>query len=256
MTRTDKTSTPAKGVYHDHGETAMDARVAALEARVKKLETPTPSYTFIDNFDGTLSQWGHHYTCCGSVKVDPALSYTANGQLHIRAENRSGTWYSGLVDTVGTFAQQYGKFEASITVPQGAGLWPAFWLYAGSFGTDGDEIDIVELLGKEKMQGAHQTVHKTTQSNEVYAPWSSIIPPNGGATWADGKPHVFACDWRADHIAFLIDGRETWRESSLLISKPLSIILNLGVGGSWAGTPDSTTPSPVEMLVDYVRTIV
>ena len=31
------------------------------------------------------------------------------------------------------------------------------------------------------------------------------------------------------------------------------ILLNLAIGGSWPGSPDSTTPFPSEMLVDYVR---
>jgi len=31
------------------------------------------------------------------------------------------------------------------------------------------------------------------------------------------------------------------------------IILNLAVGGSWPGSPNSTTPFPAQMLVDYVR---
>jgi len=30
-------------------------------------------------------------------------------------------------------------------------------------------------------------------------------------------------------------------------------ILNLAVGGSWPGSPNSTTPFPSEMFVDYVR---
>ena len=31
------------------------------------------------------------------------------------------------------------------------------------------------------------------------------------------------------------------------------IILNLAVGGSWPGSPNSSTAFPVQMLVDYVR---
>lgn len=31
------------------------------------------------------------------------------------------------------------------------------------------------------------------------------------------------------------------------------IILNLAIGGSYPGPPDSSTPFPSEMLVDYVR---
>ncbi len=34
---------------------------------------------------------------------------------------------------------------------------------------------------------------------------------------------------------------------------PMFIILNLAVGGSWPGSPNSTTVFPSSMLVDYVR---
>ncbi len=31
------------------------------------------------------------------------------------------------------------------------------------------------------------------------------------------------------------------------------IILNLAIGGTWPGSPNSNTPFPSQMLVDYVR---
>lgn len=269
---------------------ALEARIAALEARVAALEatwtpspsptprpsptapapsvtpqptaaptpspTPTPNatpgggeFTFADEFSGTTlgAAWGHHYACCGSVRMDPGLTFVADGVLHLRAANRSGQWYSDLVDTRDTFAQTYGIFEARIKTDIGAGLWPSFWLYAGQFGTDGDEIDVVELLGSEGLAAAHQTVHKGTQANQVYAPWSAITQFGSAADW-----HVYRVEWRPSYIAFSIDGKETWRETSLLLGKPLSILLNEGVGG-WAGAANASTPNPAEMLVDWVR---
>ena len=35
--------------------------------------------------------------------------------------------------------------------------------------------------------------------------------------------------------------------------QPFHILLNVAVGGSWPGPPDSSTTFPQEMLVDYVR---
>jgi beta-glucanase (GH16 family) len=34
---------------------------------------------------------------------------------------------------------------------------------------------------------------------------------------------------------------------------PFYLIMNLAIGGDWAGQPDATTPSPADVLVDYVR---
>lgn len=38
-----------------------------------------------------------------------------------------------------------------------------------------------------------------------------------------------------------------------VFDKPFFIILNVAVGGSWPGNPDSSTVFPQKMLVDYVR---
>jgi beta-glucanase (GH16 family) len=35
--------------------------------------------------------------------------------------------------------------------------------------------------------------------------------------------------------------------------KPFFLILNLAVGGTWPGNPDSTTPTVQTMAVDWVR---
>jgi beta-glucanase (GH16 family) len=34
---------------------------------------------------------------------------------------------------------------------------------------------------------------------------------------------------------------------------PFFLLLNVAVGGSWPGNPDTTTVFPLNMLVDYVR---
>ena len=48
---------------------------------------------------------------------------------------------------------QYGRIEARIKVPEGKGLWPAFWMLGSNFDgnnwPDCGEIDIMEYIGKE-----------------------------------------------------------------------------------------------------------
>jgi beta-glucanase (GH16 family) len=38
-----------------------------------------------------------------------------------------------------------------------------------------------------------------------------------------------------------------------VFNKPFYVILNLAVGGGWAGLPDRTTEFPATMLVDWVK---
>ncbi len=40
---------------------------------------------------------------------------------------------------------------------------------------------------------------------------------------------------------------ETW-----VYNRPMYVLLNLAVGGPWAGAPNSTTPSTAKMIVDSV----
>lgn len=225
-------------------------------AATAKPATPTPtappassSFLFDEEFNGTSlpTTWGHHWSCCGTVVMDPAMGTVSGGYLHLKTVLSSGQWHATLIDTRDSFTHTYGKYEARIQVTSKLnGLWPAFWLYNGTFGIDGNEIDVVEFRGTESMVAAHETVHKDTQSNQVYAPWANITQFGDAAQW-----HTYAVDWRSDHIAFSIDGVENWRETTLLPSTQLAVLLNFGMGG-WGGTPDPAA-SGAEMLVDWVH---
>jgi beta-glucanase (GH16 family) len=46
----------------------------------------------------------------------------------IAAYNNSGTWTSARMKTEGVQNFQYGRIEARMKLPMGAGIWPAFWL--------------------------------------------------------------------------------------------------------------------------------
>ena len=70
--------------------------------------------------------------------------------------------------------------------------------------------------------------------------------------------HVFEIEWDDHRIAWSIDGKEyastaiSSNERSEFL-KELFILFTLAVGGKWAGQPDSTTPFPQHMFIDWVR---
>jgi len=61
----------------------------------------------------------------------------------------NGSWSSGRMQTNGTMTFQYGRLEASMSLPVGAGLWPAFWalgsnIFAGVPWPGCGEMDFME----------------------------------------------------------------------------------------------------------------
>jgi beta-glucanase (GH16 family) len=229
-----------------------------------------------DRFDGTAGDapaepwvpdlgaggWGNdelqHYT---------AENAMLDGQGHLvitaRQEAREGAAYtSARLTTNGTYAHGAGRFEARIRVPEGQGLWPAFWL----LGNDYDdvswpacgELDAMEVRGGDP---------DTTQA-AVHGPGFS----GGGAiydtyTLPEGSLaddfHTYAVQVDPDRVSFWFDEVRVHdvtpgdlpEGAAWPFDKEFFMLLNLAVGGTFGGDPDATTAFPAELVVDEVRVL-
>src|ERR1022692_1736257 len=185
-----------------------------------------------------------------------------SGNLVIRAlQTSSGGYASARIKTQGTFSFTYGRIDARIKIPQGQGLWPAFWMLGTDITTVSwpacGEVDIMENIGKEPST-VHGTVHGPGYSgaNGIGAPYAL---PNG-QKFSDDY-HIFSVIWTSTSVEFFVDSHSYQKVtlSSLppgtkwVFNTPFFIILNVAVGGGWPGYPDNTTSFPQTMLVDYVR---
>jgi beta-glucanase (GH16 family) len=192
---------------------------------------------------------------------DGNLVITAREENYTGSDGIARPYTSARIKTQGLFSQAYGKFEARIKIPQGQGMWPAFWLLGSNIDQVSwpgcGEIDIMENIGKEPST-IHGTIHGPGYSGANGI--SSSFTLLNGARFADDF-HVFAVEWDPAQIRFYVDGTlyKTISSSDLpagtdwVFSHPFFIILNVAVGGSWPGSPDATTVFPQTMLVDYVR---
>ncbi len=133
--------------------------------------------------------------------------------------------------------------EAKIRFPRGHGLWGAWWATRKyEDGQPYQEFDTVEQLGKDPFS-AYATFHqpdsgslRVTRSDE----WTDQFHVYGGAVWPG-------------HAEWFYDGVKVreWNNASIS-AYPMYVILQMAVGGSWAGSPDGSW-SEVATLVDYVR---
>jgi beta-glucanase (GH16 family) len=72
---------------------------------------------------------------------------------------------------------------------------------------------------------------------------------------------VFAVVWDSLAVQFLVDDSlhyrversDVERHGRWVFDKPFFVILNLAVGGTFDGDPQTDAPFPATMLVDYVR---
>lgn len=182
----------------------------------------------------------------------------ADGKLKITAIKNGNAFTSARIKTQGLFEQGYGRIEASIKLPYGPGIWPAFWMIGNDVNTKGwpqcGEIDIMEGRGQEP-NIIHGTVHGPGYSG------GAAITASYGLKNArfDTDYHLFAVEWTENCIDFYVDdvlySRITPEKvtGNWVYDHPFFIILNVAVGGNYVGWPTTSTPFPQTMYVDYVK---
>lgn len=189
------------------------------------------------------------------------VSLDGNGNLVITAkrENYQGSQFtSARIKTKDLFSQTYGRFEARLITPYGQGIWPAFWMLGANSDTVTwpfcGEIDIMELRG-QKPSIVNGSLHGPGYSGANAITDSYALKNNR----FDTDYHIFAVEWDANKIDFFVDGFLYNRVAKNKIpgewvyDHSFYMILNIAVGGNYLGNPNSGTPFPQKMTIDYVR---
>ncbi len=223
------------------------------------------------------------YYCAPGSRTPPCVAGTpnayidGNGHLVIRALKisssvtpYSNSWTSARLKTISLQNFRYGRLESSIALPVGAGLWPAYWALGNninsvSWPTSG-EIDFMENVPPLGPGTIQSTIHGGNSARSCYCGASGLGEPHplsGGAKVTSF--HTYGAIWSPNMIQFYVDSptnifyvvtasdipsTQQWD-----FNHPFFLLLNLAVGGtgSWPGPPDSSTPNPAVMTVDYVR---
>lgn len=175
-----------------------------------------------------------------------------SGVLRIEAtRDEVGNWRSGLlasVDTKGAgFSQQYGYFEMRARLPEGAGVWPAFWLIGKDRSKATAEIDVLEFYG-DKPGAYSSVVHVWHKNGKHYS------KGNRNAVFADASPadfHTYGVKIDAEFIRIYFNRKLMWKTPTQPEHRqPMYVLLNLALVD---GPTNLLTPDPSHMFVDYVR---
>jgi beta-glucanase (GH16 family) len=238
--------------------------------------TVAPVYELLwaDEFNGTtldMNNWSYDvgYNLWGNNEQEnyqAANVSVAAGNLQILAKKEKigstpSDFTSGRIHTLSKREYMYGKIEAKMKLPKSKGMWPAFWMLGVNMRARGatpgvgwpacGEIDIMETINSEIWTSA--AAHWATPNGSHTNKGNRLnIAPND---W-----HVYSVEWNTESIKWFVDGKfyhAIWIKdgagSTSEFHAPFNIILNLAVGGDWAGQVIDETKLPATMLVDYVR---
>jgi hypothetical protein len=184
-----------------------------------------------------------------------------NGNLVVSAILNNGVWTSTRMKTQGVENLQYGRIEARMKLPIGAGIWPAFWTLGSNINTSGwplcGEMDIMEWVPQFGASKTSSTIHGPFSGGNGVG--SAFVFPNNGSV---SDFHTYGIIWSPNQAQFYRDdptnvyftiANTTDIPGDWVFNHPFFLIMNLAMGGYFPGYTNSTTPNPAVMTVDYVR---
>lgn len=192
-----------------------------------------------------------------------------NGHLVIQPINNNGTWISTRMKTQGITNFQYGRIEASITLPDttNQGLWPAFWSLGSDITTTPwpacGEADIMEdwspsIFNGPGVNGNKSTIH--TSATGGTGKGGSFVFPSGQQ--ANTAFHTYGVIWSANMMQYYVDtpanpffvvtpsdlaSNDTWPFNANIF-----LLTNVAVGGTLGGSAQNLV-NPQPMTFDYIR---
>lgn len=180
---------------------------------------------------------------------------------------------SGLLRSTQTF--YYGYFEARVKTPGAKGTWPAFWL-AADRDRDGNiehppEIDIFDNANNGKDSTSSMVWFGGVVDKENKKQGGELVWGDPGLNKGEyeyyqaGKDlttdwHVYGLLWTPSEITLWLDGKRVatrkyrWVDKTGELAGPAHVLLNLAVGGPWAGRFGIDEKAfPQTFSIDYVR---
>lgn len=241
------------------GQSARTTAPARLDLHGYKLTFDEP----FDRLDvspwGPGTRWIAHTPWAGDFGdaqfIDPGPNSPFsidNGILTITMKRIDGKWTSGLLASIDRqghgFAQTTGYWEMRAKLPDGNGVWPAFWLSTiGKPGQASPEIDAMEYYGHEP-RGYLATTHVWKEGKNIAGKEEHVdVRPGSLSTGY----HLYGVKVEKEGVFIYLDRQLVTQFPPLPeYLQPKAVLVNLAAGGGW---PITGMPDPSMMQVDYVR---
>ncbi|CAF2332299.1 unnamed protein product [Rotaria sp. Silwood2] len=204
------------------------------------------------NFDVGGSGWGNNeqqyytYNRLKNARCELCPGST-RGRLIVEAhrENMANSQYtSARLRSKANWT--YGRLQIRAKLPDGRGLWPAFWMlpekqtYSTTYWPDNGEIDLMEQVGYDPLR-IHSTVY-TQAYNHMNGnqPTNSIIVDDATSSFK-----IYTLDWNVDKIETFVGDETSPFANRILVwnkqddwaqwpfDKPFFVLINIAVGGDW-----------------------
>ncbi|MGV6831594.1 MAG: glycoside hydrolase family 16 protein [bacterium] len=196
-------------------------------------------------------------------------AYVENNCLVLKAIHEGdhhghNQYTSARLNTAQKITFTYGKIEARIKLPEGKGIWPAFWMLGNNIDENGGdtlwpfcgEIDILELYGSRDDGAVEANLHYA-DLNGMHSQMGEKVFTLPKGKFSDDF-HVFSLEWNSHTITWFVDG-VAYASLNIQLKefdafhKDFFLLFNIAVGGEFSGRPDDSTPFPQCMYIDWVK---
>lgn len=229
------------------------ARPFSAQTRKKESAKPAdvlpPGWTlkFDEEFNSSsinYDKWSPHAP--GKVVFEgqqtwlPRAIAISGGEAHLTATKTATGYTSGMMTTLGSFAQKFGRFEIRFRMPVGAGLDPVFRLLPLG-PADQPSIDVMQASG-DKPSSALFANHwvETNLDRDYSGSWDGVDLSNGF--------HTVAAEWDEEKIIWSVDGVERFASWDGIPQQPMYLNVGLEVRD-----PGPQTHFPATLDIDYIR---
>lgn len=237
---------------------------------------------FEENFDANLDQWniwsggafnneiqlyrsGQLSLQDGLLTINAQKASVSGATSPFDATPKNFEYISGRIESKTQFGPSDAEGEreyrimSRIKLPNGNGMWPAFWTYADPWPTKG-EIDILEARGNQVTK-FQSNIFYGTEANMPLTKNEDTSKSHELGVNLTSNFHVYELIWKANSLEILFDGQllHTYNADSKnfvaeLFGNKQQIVLNLAVGGGFfEGINSNTFVNASSMQIDWVK---